>query len=82
MKRLVCVAALAVALSGCVSAPIKTVSSANELQDKTIILTEYAKPNFTAMTAGKAMFGLFGAAAMVKAGNDLGRVHTIGVRRQ
>lgn len=71
MKKLICAAALAVVLSGCVSAPIKTVGSSNELQGKTIILSEYAKPDFTAMTAGKAMFGMFGAAAMVKAGNDL-----------
>lgn len=71
MKKLVCVAALAATLSACVSAPIKTVSSSNELRDKTIILTEYAKPNFAAMTAGKAMFGLLGGAAMIKTGNDL-----------
>jgi hypothetical protein len=71
MKKLICAAALAVALAGCVSAPIKTVDSANALQGKTIILSEYAKPDFSAMTAGKAMFGMFGAAAMVAAGNDL-----------
>lgn len=71
MKRLICAAALAVAVSGCVSAPIKTIGSSSELQGKTIVLSEYAKPDFMAMTAGKAMFGLFGAAAMVNAGNDL-----------
>lgn len=71
MKRILLAAMLTAALSGCVSAPIKTVSSESALQGKTIILTEYATPDFTAMTAGKAMFGLFGAAAMLKAGNDL-----------
>lgn len=71
MKKLLLASALAVALSGCVSAPIKTVDSASELQGKTIAVTHYAMPDFSAMTAGKAMFGMFGAGAMIKAGNDL-----------
>lgn len=71
MKKLICAAALAVVLSGCVSAPIKTVDSANALQGKTIVLSEYAKPDFLAQTPGKAMFGLIGVAGMIHAGNEL-----------
>lgn len=71
MKRLVCVAAVAAALGGCVSAPIKTVGSADTLQGKKIVVTEYAKPDFAAQSPGKAMWGMFGAAAMIHAGNEL-----------
>jgi hypothetical protein len=71
MKKLLLASALALALGGCVSAPIKTLDSASELQGKIIVVTNYATPGFAAMTAGKAMFGMLGGAAMVMAGNDL-----------
>ncbi len=71
MKKLICAAALAVAVSGCVSAPIKTVNSADALRGKTIVLSEYAKPNFMAQTAARVEFGLFGLAAAIHAGNEL-----------
>ena len=41
------------------------------LQGKKIAVTMHERPSFSAMTAGKAGFGLLGAAAMIKAGNDL-----------
>lgn len=41
------------------------------LKDKTVALTVHQRPSFSAMTAGKASFGLFGAAAMISAGNEL-----------
>jgi hypothetical protein len=41
------------------------------LMDKKIALTVHERPSFSAMTAGKASFGLFGAAAMISAGNKL-----------
>lgn len=40
------------------------------LQGKTAAVTLHDAPSFMAMTAGKAGFGLFGVAGMVKAGND------------
>jgi hypothetical protein len=71
MKRLVCVVAVATTLAGCVSAPTKTVGSTDMLKGKTIVLSEYDKPDFVAQTAAKAEFGLFGVAAMIHAGNEL-----------
>lgn len=41
------------------------------LQGKTVAVTLHERSDFGAMTAGKATFGLFGALAMIKAGNDL-----------
>jgi hypothetical protein len=41
------------------------------LKDKTVALTVHERPSFSAMTAGKASFGLFGAGAMISAGNKL-----------
>jgi hypothetical protein len=41
------------------------------LQGKTVALTLHDRPSFAAFTSGKAMFGLFGAGAMIAAGNHL-----------
>lgn len=71
MKRFCCVAAAAVVLGGCVSAPTKSLAPGSSLQGKHVAVSHYTKPDFTAGTAGKAAFGLFGAAAMISAGNDL-----------
>jgi len=71
MKKLCCAAAIAVLLCGCVSAPTKSLDSGATLEGKHVVVSQYAKPDFTAMTAGKAAFGLFGAMAMISAGNDL-----------
>jgi len=46
-------------------------ADAAALQGKKIALTAHARPSFTAMTAGKASFGLFGAGAMIAEGNKL-----------
>ena len=71
MKTFCCAAALAVVLSGCVSAPTKSLDPGSTLQGKHVVVSHYAKPDFAAMTAGKAAFGLVGGLAMVSAGNDL-----------
>lgn len=52
-------------------------ADATRLTGKTLVVTRHAKPSFAAMTAGKASFGLFGAAAMVSAGNALVRDNDI-----
>jgi hypothetical protein len=48
-----------------------TDADAAALQGKTVALTVHERPDFTAMTTGKVMGGIFGAFAMVKAGNAL-----------
>ena len=46
-------------------------TDAAALRGKTVALTVHKRPSFTAGTAGKATFGLFGAGAMIAAGNKL-----------
>jgi hypothetical protein len=77
MKTFCCAAAIAVVLSGCVSAPTKSLNSGSTFQGKHVVVSRYAKPDFSAFTPGKAAFGLFGAAAMISAGNDLVRSENI-----
>jgi hypothetical protein len=60
-------------LEACVSTRTKGVSNdgASAMHGKSIAISQRAKPDFSAMTAGKAMFGLLGAAAMISAGNTI-----------
>lgn len=62
-----------IVLAGCVSAPTKvlTAQSTSQLSGRSVTSTRYGKPDFVAMTAGKAMFAVIGAAAMVVAGNKI-----------
>lgn len=72
-------AAGAMLLSGCVStknikadaAALRTGAAA------TVTVSQREKPSFSAMTAGKAGFGLIGAAAMIAAGNDIIRKNEV-----
>lgn len=50
---------------------------AEALRGKTVALTRHEPPSFMAMTAGKASFALFGAAAMASAGNELVRQNAV-----
>lgn len=77
MKKFCCAAVTAVVLSGCVSAPTKSLDPGSSLQGKHVAVSQYAKPDFTAMTAGKAAFGMFGAIAMISAGNELVKAENI-----
>jgi len=72
-RRLAVLVALVTMASGCVTVANKPLpqDAAEKLPGKSFVPTRYAKPDFTAMTAGKAAFGLIGVAAMVKAGNDI-----------
>jgi hypothetical protein len=60
-------------LTGCVST--KTVplqkDTISSYQGRTIAVSSRERPAFAAMTAGKAMFGAIGGAAMVMAGNKI-----------
>jgi hypothetical protein len=62
-------------LSGCVSTKINPVDhkAFAAFRGGTVVTTQREKPSFAANTAGKAMFGLIGAAAAISAGNDIVR---------
>jgi hypothetical protein len=73
MRRMMVLLAGLVTLAGCVSTknvPLQQARMAS-LQGKTLTVVKREKPSFTAMTAGKAAFGLIGAAAMVAKGNSI-----------
>lgn len=60
-------------IGGCVSVkhlPLST-EHASRLRGQTMQRSEYEKPDFSAMTAGKVRFGLLGASAMIRAGNEI-----------
>lgn len=74
------VLAISVALlTGCVSTKIIPLESGAIAARKggTIMASARHKPDFGAMTAGKAMFGMIGAAAMISAGNEIVRANGI-----
>ena len=63
---------LATGVAGAKDKPVPlSGTDAAALQGKTVALTVHERPSFSAMTAGKASFGLFGAGAMISAGNKL-----------
>lgn len=68
---------MVVILCGCAGAPTKPLPSGSSLQGKHIALSQYAKPDFVAMTAGKALGGIFGFMAMASAGNALVKAENI-----
>jgi hypothetical protein len=79
MRGLCILAVSLAALAGCVSTktiPLKRDMLA-ERQGGTATTSVRDKPAFSAMTAGKAMFGVMGAAAMISAGNELIRSNSV-----
>ncbi len=46
-------------------------TAAVQLQGKTLVVTRHKVPSYTAMTAGKASFGLLGAGLMIAEGNKI-----------
>ena len=64
---------LFVVLVGCVSTKERPMTETieNELKSHSVIVTKRDLPDFSAMTAGKMMFGLLGAAAMISQGNEI-----------
>lgn len=66
-------------LTGCVTVSHKpmTKETSSQLQSKKVVATTYAKPDFAAMTPGKAAFGLIGAAAMIAEGNSIVTANSI-----
>lgn len=73
MFKVVIAAMFIALLSGCVSTknvPINDTAT-NDLTGKSITTTKREIPDFAAMTAGKAMFAMVGAVAMISAGNTI-----------
>lgn len=71
-KHIAALIALA-SVTGCVSVshmPLTKEASA-QLQGKSVSLTQYPTPDFTAFTAGKAAFAVVGAVAMIAEGNSI-----------
>lgn len=64
---------LALAVSGCASVSKQPISAQDRtsIQGKSLAVTARAKPDFAAMTAGKATFALIGAIAAISEGNSL-----------
>ncbi len=73
VKKVVVIVTSFTILSGCVSTKNIQISQQNlkQLNPNNVALTTREKPSFSAMTAGKAMFALVGAAAMIAAGNEI-----------
>ena len=69
---LACALMLATGVAGAKDKPVPlSATDAAALQGKTVAMTVHERPSFSAMTAGKATFGLIGAGAMISAGNKL-----------
>lgn len=73
MRKFFAVVAIAAMLVGCAPVPTKSISSSAGLQGKRLAITSYPIPDFSAGTAGKAMFAMVGAIAMIHAGNEMVR---------
>jgi len=73
VKQILIALVVAWSVAGCVSTRTTSLDGAqgHALQGKSLALTTRAKPAFSAMTPGKAMFGLIGAGAMISAGNRI-----------
>lgn len=75
MRKTIALALVAVlaSISGCTTLESRPISgkSVQDIQEQTVAYTTRPKPDFAAMTPGKAMFGLIGAAAMIAEGNQL-----------
>ena len=71
--RHVAIVAMSLILGACVGTRTTTMSGeqSHSLQGKSLAVTTRAKPDFGAMTPGKAMFAMVGAFAMISAGNKI-----------
>ena len=71
--------ACAIIVTGCVAVrqiPLPE-SESSRFTGRTLQRSVYPKPDFAAYTAGKAGFGLIGAALIIQAGNEIVREHAI-----
>jgi hypothetical protein len=66
-------------LMGCASTaniPLST-SQADQMRGKSLVVVTHEKPSFSAATATKAMFGAFGAIAMISEGDQIVEANNI-----
>lgn len=80
MKKLFLMAAALVALSGCTTIrnqPIDQKAQESIKGQSVAYSTRAAKPDFSAMTAGKAAFAMLGAIAMISEGNSIIASHNV-----
>ena len=79
MSRIISFVFISLIMSGCVSTQNVAIDqdSSGKFQNKSISTTSRDLPDFAAMTAGKAMFGVIGATAMISAGNEIVRNNQI-----
>ena len=73
MRRTAVLLVVATTISGCASFTDKSIDaqSTSNLKGQTVTYTARKKPDFAAMTAGKAAFALLGAFAMISEGNSI-----------
>jgi ABC-type uncharacterized transport system auxiliary subunit len=71
MQKIFAVAATAALLAGCAPVATKPITSNASLQGKRLAITSHPVPDFSAGTAGKAMFAMVGAIAMIHTGNEM-----------
>jgi uncharacterized protein YceK len=71
MKTWIVPIAAVTLLSGCVSTATKTIDAQamSAVRNQSVVRTARDMPDFAEMTAGKAVFGVLGAAAMISEGN-------------
>ena len=74
MRKLIAVAAIAAMLVGCAPVPTKSINSTAGLQGKRLAVTSHPIADFSAGTAGKAMFAHGRCqSTMIHAGNEMVR---------
>ena len=73
MKKTALIITLIASLSGCVSINKQPLDAKNatSLKNQAVAQTARKKPDFAAMTAGKAAFAMLGAFAMISEGNSI-----------
>lgn len=79
MKKIISGIAIAALMTGCANIqkiPLNADASA-ALNNQAIVSVTRAKPDFAAITPGKAAFAMLGAVAMISAGNDLVKLNDV-----
>jgi hypothetical protein len=73
MQNFLLAISIALVVSGCASVNIQPIDikSVAALKNQSLSHTKREKPSFAAMTPGKAVFGLIGAAVMISEGNKI-----------
>ncbi len=79
IKSALTIAAIALFATGCVSTKTVSIdqSASAKFTNKKLSITERHTPDFSAFTAGKALFGAIGAAATISAGNSIVRENNV-----